>query len=118
LDFTPTSVDTVANPRANVTDREPATTTATILDVTEPNVPLQPPEPVFDAMADQNLLERMITSILKEVVKWNIVNTAVFVVILSAIKWKLSYISVLVLLWLYNTYNIVMLSHATLRGSR
>lgn len=102
-----------------MTDREPATTTtATILDVTEPNVPLQEPEPIHDPVADQNLLERTIKGILKEVVKWNIVNMATFIMILSAIKWKFSYLYVLVLLWLYNTYNIVTLAHASLRNAR
>jgi hypothetical protein len=109
LDFMPNSTEITANPRTNITDREPANTTANILDVTDPNLPLQQHDPV----TDQNILESLIKSILVTVVKWNIFNMSIFVLVLSALKWNFSYLYILILLWLYNSYNIITLAHAS-----
>lgn len=94
-------------PNSNSDDR-PTNPTSTAIEGQDSNG-TAPQDNVTDQKILENLFKRLITGVLKI----NVLYLVAFSMAVGALKWKYSYLYILVPLWLYNTYNIITLSHTS-----
>ena len=61
---------------------------------------------------EHELIGTAIKDIILDVIKWNILNMLTFVLVIVTMKCHVSYLCILVFLWLCNTYNIIAVSQS------
>ena len=61
---------------------------------------------------EHEVIGTAIKNIILNVIKWNILNMITFILVIVTMKCHVSYLCVLVFLWLYNTYNIIAVSQS------